>query len=85
VGESLKKDYIECTVTPHILGGAVWTHYDKTIFCVHHDGRKEDLRKAPPYLAMSPCPYCGVTGPRAHDPLKHVDPTLGTPVKAKDE
>lgn len=36
-----------------------------------------DLREAPPYLAMSPCPYCCVTGDRDHDPVKHIDPFLG--------
>lgn len=81
-----EKDYIECTVIPHILGGASWYHKDVLVFHIHPDGRKEDRRKHPPYLAMSPCPYCGVSGPRtgsvsAHDPLKHVQPELGTPVK----
>lgn len=79
-----EKDFITCTVIPQILGGALWYHEDKLVFCIHRDGKKEDMRKHPPFLAMSPCPYCGAVN-SSHDPLKHVDPTLGTPVNPKSE
>ena len=50
-----------------------------------------DLRTAPPYLSMFPCPYCGVSEialnknkteatDREHDVLKHVAPYLGVKV-----
>jgi hypothetical protein len=85
-----EKDFIECTVIPHILGGASWYHKDTLVFHIHPDGRKEDLRKKPPYLPMTPCPHCDAFGPKVahvsgHDPLRHVDPSLGVPVKLKDE
>lgn len=84
-----EKAFVSCTVIPHILGGALWYHKDTLIFRVNEDGKKEDLRKHPPYLPMSPCPYCGASGPQvanvsAHDPLKHVHPELGTSVNQKD-
>ena len=34
-------------------------------------GKVRDLRKNPPFLAMSPCPYCDAKDDRGHDPLKH--------------
>lgn len=42
------------------------------------DLRMPDYKPSPPYLAMVPCLYCGVTNNRGHDPLKHIDPFLGT-------
>ena len=41
-------------------------------------GRAEDVRALPPFLQILPCPYCGVSEDRSHDPLKHIDPRLGT-------
>lgn len=38
----------------------------------------EDVRNAPPYLQILPCPQCGVATDRNHDPLKHVYVGLGT-------
>lgn len=40
-------------------------------------GRVVDMRENPPYLSMSPCPYCGCENDRGHNPLKHTDPFLG--------
>lgn len=34
--------------------------------------------KEPPFPETSPCFVCGRE--RGHDPTKHIDPTLGTPV-----
>jgi hypothetical protein len=42
----------------------------------------EDLRAGAPFYQLLPCPYCGVEEDRGHDPLKHVDPRLGTPTAA---
>jgi hypothetical protein len=39
-----------------------------------------DLRGRPPYLAISPCPYCGTENDRGHNPLLHVDTRLGVKV-----
>jgi hypothetical protein len=36
--------------------------------------------RLPDYLPMSPCPYCDGLIDK-HDPLKHINPKLGTPVK----
>ena len=43
-------------------------------------GRAVDLRVTPPFLVMNPCPYCGAMNDKGHDPLKHVDPSLGEKV-----
>lgn len=40
-------------------------------------GTVVDLRHAPPFLTMSPCPYCGTLNDRGHNPMKHIDHTLG--------
>jgi hypothetical protein len=79
------KEYIDCVVSANADGSFTWSHEGVDVFCVHSDGRKEDLRKRPPYLTMNPCPYCGAHGPKVasvagHDPLRHVDPSLGSPV-----
>jgi hypothetical protein len=39
-------------------------------------GAVTDWRE-PPFLAMSPCPYCDATEDRGHVALRHVDPRLG--------
>lgn len=39
-----------------------------------------DLRSKPPFLPMSPCPYCGAVEDRGHDALMHVDKRLGVAV-----
>ena len=86
----MKKDFIECTVIAHPDGSLVWSHKGTPVFKIHSDETKEDLRKKPPYLPMTPCPHCDAFGPKVahvsgHDPLRHVDPSLGVPVKLKDE
>jgi hypothetical protein len=39
-----------------------------------------DLRTEPPYLSMSPCPYCGAVNDVGHFPAGHVHPYLGEKV-----
>lgn len=39
-----------------------------------------DLRPNPPFLPMSPCPYCNALHDRGHDPLSHVDHRFGVKV-----
>lgn len=36
-----------------------------------------DLRFNPPFLSMSPCPFCGTHNDRGHEPLMHVDVRFG--------
>lgn len=54
----------------------------KPVALVTSNGVVCDLRMpdyaSPPYLAMSPCPDCGALNNKKHNPLKHVDPFLGT-------
>jgi hypothetical protein len=81
----MKQEYIECEVSLNADGSVSWHHEGVIVFCVHSDGTKEDMRRAPPYLSMSPCPYCRERGPKVagikgHIALSHVDPRLGTPV-----
>jgi hypothetical protein len=40
-------------------------------------GRVVDLRVDAPFLAMSPCPYCGAEANRNHDNILHIDLSLG--------
>jgi uncharacterized C2H2 Zn-finger protein len=47
------------------------------IFDVFPGGDKIDLRINPPFLTILPCPYCGVSEDRNHDPLKHINKALG--------
>lgn len=55
-----------------------WTDAAGRVVATRRDGeRPVDLRPAPPYYQILPCPYCDADG-AAHDPLKHVDPSLGT-------
>lgn len=42
-------------------------------------GTVADIRPNPPFLAMSPCPDCGVENDRGHNPLQHTDPFIGVP------
>jgi hypothetical protein len=36
-----------------------------------------DHRQRPPFAQILPCPYCGVTDDRGHEPRLHVDRRLG--------
>lgn len=47
-------------------------------------GTVADIRPAPPFYAMSPCPYCGAHNDRGHDPMRHTDPMLGWPSRLHD-
>lgn len=40
-------------------------------------GTVADLRIHPPFLSMSPCPYCGALDDKGHAAIKHIDPFLG--------
>ena len=42
-----------------------------TLLTVHPDGSKTDHRIHPPFLPMIPCPLCGTTSDRHHDPEAH--------------
>ena len=46
-------------------------------------GRVVDLRLDPTFVAITPCPYCIATNGtekkgQEHDPLCHIDPSLGS-------
>ena len=40
-------------------------------------GTVADVRPSPPFLPMSPCPYCGAENDRKHNPMNHIDYFLG--------
>jgi hypothetical protein len=74
------KDYIEV---------AVWTATGiETEYCLNGEavalklkgGTVADLRQHPPFLSMSPCPYCSCENNKGHDVLRHIDPFSGTPI-----
>lgn len=76
--QSAPPTYLKCevSVTPPD-GNKVWMHDHQPVFLVTHDGKLLDMRTKPPFLSMSPCPYCGAEGPqvagiKGHDPLKHI-------------
>ncbi len=70
--------YIDCNV----IVGVDSKYYTKDtgvhVFTVLADGTKRDERPNPPFLAMSPCPYCGAVQDRGHFPMGHVNPAFGT-------
>ena len=45
-------------------------------------GTVADVREHPPFLSMSPCPYCGAVDDKGHIAIKHIDPFLGTHIDA---
>jgi len=75
-----KKSFIECATVTADDGTRRWIHDGQVVFVVDPHGTKTDLRTGPPFLPMSPCPYCGVENDRNHDALQHVDPRFGVPV-----
>ena len=61
-----------------------WTSNDGAIVATRRDGERPiDIRPSPPYYEIQPCPYCDADG-SAHDPVKHVDPSLGAKVAPKE-
>jgi hypothetical protein len=54
-------------------------------FNVFPNGEKLDMRNAPPFLTIIPCPHCGSENEHKHDPLKHVNEKLGIAVKDVEE
>ena len=68
--------YLECQVKESAESKS-WVYEGKVVFAVNANGTLHDLRHSPPFLPMSPCPYCGATGSKVtfvghHDPLKHI-------------
>lgn len=78
----LSKDYIEAEMRYDPAGGGVVEYIDpatqEVIAIVLKGGTVADLRQHPPFLATSPCPFCGAINNRGHNNSKHVDPFLGT-------
>lgn len=52
---------------PTPVGQQVWS--DRWSF--------KDNRESAPFHQILPCPQCGVPEDKNHDPLKHIDPSLG--------
>jgi hypothetical protein len=50
----------------------------ETILSADGSKRYRDFRKKPPFTQILPCPYCGVTEDRGHDPRAHVNTHLVT-------
>jgi hypothetical protein len=54
-------------------------------FNVFPNDDKVDMRNAPPFLTIIPCPYCGSESEHKHEPLKHVNEKVGVPNKDIEE
>lgn len=67
-----------CTLSTLPSGSRTWVDRDGRLAAVERPGeRAEDVRPSPPFTQILPCPYCGVTADRDHDPLAHVDRRFG--------
>jgi hypothetical protein len=82
-----KPTFQEVFAESHDNGSSTFWNHDpkepgaKVIAIRGSQGRYQDivdLRDNPLFLPMSPCPWCSAINDRNHDPLRHIDLSLGT-------
>ena len=75
----------KCEVATDAEGMMTFSAKGKKVALRMPSGRVVDLRLDPPFVSISPCPWCvGIHGldssGKEHDALSHIDPDLGTDI-----
>lgn len=75
-----KEKFLACQVIENVNGDREWHGKGQIVFVITKNGAGHEKRMVPPFLALSPCPYCGAVEDKNHNALLHVDTRFGVKV-----